>query len=322
MDALSEVLRAARLTGGVFVRGDFSEPWRMATSVDAADCSRYLGAADHIVLYHYVAAGTLRVEMADAPPQVFHPGQVAILPRNDPHILGGQQPAETVRSVDVAQIPGPGELMVIDHGGGGAETRIVCGFLGGRALAGDPLLTALPALLRFDCATARSGPLVRASLDLAADEIASGRPGVDALLARLSELLFVEAVRAYVEALPADAGGWLGALKDRSVSRALALIHGQPERAWTVDLLGRETGVSRSALAERFVRFIGEPPAAYLVRHRLELAARALARGDAPLVEIAAAVGYGSEAALSRAFKRAYGVPPSVWRRNPLAGPD
>ncbi|MDH3738587.1 MAG: AraC family transcriptional regulator [Alphaproteobacteria bacterium] len=315
MDALSEVLRAARLSGGVFLRGEFSEPWCLASAVNASDCSRYLGPADHLVLYHYIAEGVLTIAFTDEAPQTFHPGQVAILPRNDPHTLGGRQPAGPVSALDVARIPKPGDLMVIDHGGGGEPTRIICGFLGGRALADDPLLSSLPKLLRFDCSTVRSGELVRTSLEFAAEEVAAGRAGSDAMLARLSELLFVEAVRNYVEALPDDADGWLGALKDRAVGQALAAIHANPEQPWTVDLLGREAGMSRSALAERFVRYVGHPPAEYLAQHRMRLAARELARGNAPLVEIAEAVGYGSEAAFSRAFKRAYGVAPSVWRR-------
>ena len=137
------------------------------------------------------------------------------------------------------------------------------------------------------------------------------------MLARLSELLFVEAVRNHVEALPDDVGGWLAALKDPGLSRAVAALHAHPEKPWTVEMLGREAGMSRSALAERFNRLIGQPPADYLAEHRMRLAARELANGNAPLIEIAEAIGYGSEAAFSRAFKRAFGVPPSVWRRQP-----
>jgi len=316
LDALSEILRSARLSGGVFLRGQFSEPWRLSSALEAGDCSRHLGPADHLVLYHCVTEGALTVEIDGEAPQVFRPGQVAILPRNDPHRLSGSDGAEAVSALDVARIPKPGDLMEIIYGGGGAATQIVCGFLGGPSLSDDPLLSSLPKLLTFDCAKARSGALVRASLEFAADEVSVGRPGAEAMLARLSELLFIEAVRSYVEALPDTAGGWLAALKDKALSRALAALHANPERQWTVDRLGREAGMSRSALADKFARLIGCAPAAYLTQHRMRLAARELLVTQAPLVSIAEAVGYGSEAAFSRAFKRTFGVSPSAWRRD------
>ena len=312
---MSEVLRSARLSGGVFLRGDFTEPWCLSSAVTAGDCRRYLGPADHLVLYHYVIEGALTITTATEPPVVFRPGQVAILPRNDSHTMSGSEPTAPISALDAARIPGPDDLMLIEHGGGGAATRIVCGFLGGPALAGDPLLAALPELLIYDCATARSGAVVRTSLEYAADEVADARPGSDAMLARLSELLFVEAVRNHIETMPDGAEGWIGALKDKAVSRALAVMHANPEQSWTVESLASEAAMSRSALAGRFAQFIGCPPVEYLTRHRMQLAARELVAGSSPLIEIAQAVGYGSEAAFSRAFKRAYGVSPSVWRQ-------
>ncbi len=315
LDALSEVLRAQRLSGGVFLQGHFTEPWCLASAVQAHDFKAHIGPADHLVLYHFVTEGALQVEIAGEASKTFLPGQAAILPRNDPHRLSGSGRAEAVSALDVARVPGPSKLMVIEHGGGGPTTRIVCGFLGGLALFDDPLMSSLPKLLLYDSRKERAGALVQASLQLAQDELASGRAGSEAMLGRLSELLFVEAVRSHVEALPEAAGGWLAALKDAGISRAITAMHAHPQEPWTVTLLAREAGMSRSAFAERFVRLIGAPPADYLARHRMRLAARQLALGSASLIDIAESVGYGSEAAFSRAFKRCFGAAPSTWRR-------
>lgn len=320
MDPLSEILRSARLSGGVFLRGEFTEPWCLASAINASDCTDYLGPADHLVLYHYVVEGELTVDLAGPTVASFLPGQAAILPRNDPHRLSGRRAAEAVSALDVARIPKPGELMVIEHGGGGDGTRIVCGFLGGKGLAGDPLLSALPPLMVYDSSTARSGGFVRESLEFAAREVADGRLGSDAMLARISEMLFVEAVRSYVDALPPEADGWIKALRDRSLSRALALIHRYPEKPWTVETLGRAVGASRSTLADKFTRYFDTAPVEYLTQHRMRLAARKLMTDAAPIVVIAASVGYGSEAAFSRAFKRHFNASPSAWRDNAAEG--
>ncbi len=316
MDALSEVLRAARLSGGVFLRGAFSEPWRLSSALDVTNCRQYLGvAADHLVLYHYVTEGEMMVDVGGGSVSVFRPGEAAILPRNDFHVLSGKEPAEAVSALDVSRIPQPGDLMRIDYGGGGTPTRIICGFLGGVALAEDPLLSALPPLMRFDSTTARSGDLVRTSLAFAADEIESGRPGAGAMLARISEMLFTEAVCCHMAELSDGATGWLAAARDRGVGRALAALHAHSERAWTVDDLACEAGLSRTVLGERFGRFLGVPPMEYLTNWRLQLAARQLATSDAPVLAVAEAVGYGSEAAFSRAFKRQHDLSPTAWRR-------
>jgi len=314
VDALSEILRDARLTGGVFMSGIFSEPWCLATQVAAGDCSPHLGATDHLVLFHYVVEGLMVIELADGTRHEFLPEQAAIFPHNDDHTLAGREPAELPEPFDESDVPAPGELMRIETGGGGAETRIICGFLGGRLLASDPLFALLPPMLRFDCDHERSGPLVKMSFELAAGELSDGRPGADAMLARLSELLFVEAVRSYVESSAEDSTGLIGALRDRSLSKAVALMHRAPDQVWSVNDLARHAAISKSGLADRFKQYLDCTPMDYLTRHRMRLAARALETTDASLLEIAGSVGYGSEAALSRAFKRCLGVSPSAWR--------
>jgi AraC-like DNA-binding protein len=183
-------------------------------------------------------------------------------------------------------------------------------------LAGNPLAESLPALLRFDTRQGSAAAWMKSSLEFAADEIAAHRAGSEAVLARLSELLFVETLRRYVEELPEERTGWLAGLKDPFVSRALSLLHRRVAHEWTVDDLGREVGLSRSALADRFTRLIGEPPIRYLARWRLQVAAHQLRSTDTPLARIAEQVGYESEAAFNRAFKRSFGVPPATWRRS------
>jgi AraC-like DNA-binding protein len=204
---------------------------------------------------------------------------------------------------------------MIRHGGGGEHTRVVCGFLGCDRLEGSLLVDALPPVLRFDTRRGSASAWVKSSLEFAAHEVAARRAGSGTVLAKLSELLFVEALRYYVESLPQEQTGWLAGLKDPFVSRALGLLHKSVAREWTVDDLGREVGLSRSVLADRFTRLIGEPPMRYLARWRIQVAAHELRNSDTPLARIAEQVGYDSEAAFNRAFKRSLGVPPAAWRR-------
>ncbi len=314
MDALSEILRSARLSSGIFLRGEFSEPFRLTSRLNATDCSPHLGPADHLILFHFVLEGRLSVEVDGGDRAEFVAGEAVILPRNDPHRLRGQGEAAAVLAQDVLRIPGPGELMVIEHGGGGAPTRIICGFLGGKGLGDDPLLRALPAMFKYDSAIAHCGALVATTLDAADREVRHGRAGSQAILARISELLFVEAVRHQLENMSSDSDGWLGALRDIPVSKALAVMYRAPHENWTVERLGEVVGASRSNLSARFVRYLGHGPGECLTKVRMQLAARDLLLGHENIAEIAERVGYGSEAAFSRAFKREQGMAPSAWR--------
>jgi AraC-like DNA-binding protein len=239
-----------------------------------------------------------------------------ILPRNDSHVMGSRLDLPPVATGQLIQIPTDDSLAVISHGGGGEPTHIVCGFLGCDRLDGNPLAEALPPLLKFDTRHGAAGAWIRSTLEFAASEVASRRSGSEAVLAKMSELLFVEAVRSYVETLSDEQTGWLAGLKDPFVSRALSLLHGRVAQPWTVDDLGREVGMSRSALADRFARLIGEPPMRYLARWRIQVAAQELRNSDAPLARIAEQVGYESESAFNRAFKQGFGVPPATWRKN------
>ena len=316
MDALSDVLRVAHLTGGVFLRAEFSAPWCMATSVSPELCRPLLGSASHLIPYHYVVEGVLHVRVEGERAFVLGPGEVVLFPRNDPHLLGSDLDVPPVSNRDILQPPRDGGLFSIRHGGKGARARLVCGFLGGDGAHGNPVISALPAAIRLNIEEGGGADWVRSTFRYAADELAAGRPGSDAVLAKLSELLFVEAVRRYAETLPEGQTGWLAGLRDPHVGRALGLVHGDLRRSWTVDELGREVGLSRSALAERFGELIGAPPMHYLAQWRMQVAARELRDTSASLAEVAEAVGYESEAAFSRAFKKAFGTAPATWRRS------
>jgi AraC-like DNA-binding protein len=318
MDALSDVLRVVRLKGGVFLHAEFTAPWCIQSQIAPEDCSVLLGEVEHVVLYHYVVEGRLRAQILNGQPVEIEAGEAVILPHNDAHLLGSHLDLPPVPGREIVRTPPEGGLWAIRHGGGGETTRVVCGYLGCDRLENNLLAGVLPPLLRFDTRRGRAAAWVRSSLEFAADEIAARRAGSEMVLAKLSELLFVEALRQFVESLPPEQSGWLAGLKDPFVSRALALLHNGVAREWTVDDLGREVGLSRSALADRFTRLIGEPPMRYLARWRIQLAAHQLRSSDTPLARIATQVGYESEAAFNRAFKRSLGVPPAAWRKNVL----
>jgi AraC-like DNA-binding protein len=315
MDALSDVLRVVRLKGGVFLRAEFTAPWCLVSRLSREDCGKLLEGAEHLVMYHYVVEGRLIAQIRNMPPVTIEAGEVVILPHNHEHLLGSDLSLPPVPARDVVGIKTADGMLAIRHGGGGEPTRVVCGFLGCDKLDANPLASSLPPLLRYDTRHGNAAPWIRSSLEFAAHEIATRRAGSETVLAKLSELLFVEALRHHVERLPEEQTGWLAGLKDTFVSRALSLLHERVAQPWTVDDLGREVGLSRSALADRFTRLIGEPPMRYLARWRTQVAAHQLRSTDAPLARIAEQVGYESEAAFNRAFKRSYGVPPATWRK-------
>lgn len=314
MDALSDVLRVVRLKGGVFLHAEFTDPWCLHSQVRPEDCGALLQGAEHLVLYHYVVEGRMCAQIEGGVPHVMEAGEVIIFPHNHGHLLGSDLKLPPVPSRSVVSASESG-LLTIRHGGGGAPTRIVCGFLGCDRLEGNPLASALPPVLRLDTREGSAAGWIRSSLQFAADELGARRAGSETVLAKISELLFVDAIRRYVETLEPERAGWLAGLKDPFVSRTLALLHARLAQDWTVEDLGREVGLSRSALTDRFTRLIGEPPMRYLARWRIQAAAHRLRNSQLPMARIAEEVGYESEAAFNRAFKRSFGVPPATWRR-------
>jgi len=318
MDALSDVLRVSHLTGGVFLHAEFFAPWCVASRVAPEHCGPVIGSASHLIIFHYIAEGglQLRVDGYGDDPMSLAAGEVVLLPRNDLHVMGSDLRVPPVLASDLLQPPKNGGLFSIHHGGEGARTRMVCGFLGCDSAEGNPVISTLPPALKFRIEEGAAADWMHSTFRYAADEVAAGRPGSETVLAKLSELLFVEAVRRYAESLPEGQTGWLAGLRDNHVARALALIHREVARNWTVDELGHEVGLSRSALAERFTRLIGTPPMQYVAGWRMQVAAQKLLNTSASLAQIADVVGYESEAAFSRAFKKAVGVAPATWRRS------
>ena len=318
MDALSDVLRAAHLTGGVFLHAEFFAPWCIAAQVGPEHCAPALGRASHLIMYHYVVEGELRVRVASEVGEdlVIEAGEIVMLPHNDLHLMGSDLSLPPVAGSDVIHPPKDGGLFSIHHGGTGRRTRMVCGFLGCDSAEGNPMISTLPPLLKLNVEQGGGAEWIRSTFQYAAEEVSIGRPGSETVLAKLSELLFVETVRRYAESLPERQTGWFAGLRDPYVARALALLHRDIAQRWTVDDLVREVGLSRSALADRFIRLIGVPPMHYLANWRMQVATQQLRNTSMSLAQVAEMVGYESEAAFSRAFKKAIGVAPATWRRS------
>jgi AraC-like DNA-binding protein len=315
MDALSDVLRAAQLSGGVFLEAELTAPWCVSVNVTTEFCAPFLGPTAHLIPYHYVVEGELHAVVDGSEPQRLGSGELVLLPRNDGHLMGSDLSLTPVRAADIIVPSSSGELASIHHGGGGAPTRMICGFLGYDSVQGNPVVASLPTAMILKVEEMGPAEWIRSTFQYAAQEVASGRPGSATVLAKLSDLLFVEAVRRHVEDLPADQTGWLAGLRDPMVARTLALMHGDIARAWSVEELGRTAGMSRSALADRFSRLIGMAPMHYLAHWRMQMAAQKLRGTNASLAQVAELVGYDSEAAFSRAFKKAFGTSPAIWRR-------
>ena len=317
MDALSDVLRVAHLTGGVFLRAEFFAPWCISSRLTPEHCSPVLGPASHMMIFHYVAEGEVHIQIeGEQDEDLIETGEVVLLPRNNMHLIGSDLSLPAVPGKEVIRPPRDGGLFSIHHGGTGSCTRMVCGFLGCASTEGNPVISSLPPLLRVKLEQGGAAEWIRSTFQYAAEEVSAGRPGSETVLAKVSELLFVEAVRRYAEELPDGRTGWFSGLRDPHVARALALLHRDITRRWTVDELGREVGMSRSALADRFIRLIGVPPMHYLAGWRMQVATGKLRDTSDSLAQVAETVGYDSEAAFSRAFKKAFGTAPATWRRS------
>jgi AraC family transcriptional regulator, alkane utilization regulator len=317
MDALSDVLRVARLSGGVFLHAEFTAPWCINAQANPALGFHFMNPTSHIIPYHYVAEGELVVRLADPNSEAIFlgPGEVVLFPHNQLHLMGSELSNSPIAVSDVIRPPKNGGLYSINYGGGGKPVRLVCGFLGIESAESNPVLLALPQVMVLNVAEGSGSEWVRSTFQFAANEVMEGRPGSETVLAKLSELLFIEAVRRYIETLPEGRTSWLAALRDPYVARALALFHGYVARPWTLNMLAQEIGLSRSAMAVRFANLVGMAPIQYLTHWRMQVASQELRNSSAPLTQIAAAVGYNSEAAFSRAFKNTFNTSPASWRR-------
>lgn len=315
MDALSEVLKVLRLTSAVFFNAHFTAPWGvLSTSVEtvapllAPDC-------DRVVIYHLVTEGRATVQVDGYGPASLQAGDIVVFPHGHGHILSNGNPPELLDAAASLSDSLSKPLAVVRGGGGGEATRFVCGYFGCARHSGQHVLASLPAVLTVHLGGNAEGDWLERSIRYSVAAASARGPGQLALVSKLSEALFVETLRRYMEALPAGGRGWLAGARDPLVGRALALIHRNPAQCRTLAALASATGASRSVLSERFTQVLGEPPIAYLTRWRLQLGAQLLETTTRSVLDVACEVGYQSEAAFSRAFRREFGVPPGRFRR-------
>jgi AraC family transcriptional regulator, alkane utilization regulator len=315
LDALSDVLRIVRLTGAVFMDAEFTEPWCIGEPSGVEMCIEHMPHAQHVVIYHLVAAGRCEVAVPGAPAVLARAGDLIVIPGGESHSLGSDLARKPVPGAPLVVQRGPDDVPEVRYGGGGAATRMVCGYLACDSSLFDTVLAALPRVMLVNMREGPGAQWLTSSIRFSIEESAAQRAGAGTVLAKLSELMFVEAIRRHIESLPPEQTGWLAGLRDRFVGKALALIHSKPAHDWTVEALAGSVGLSRSALAERFTSLVGQPPMQYLTHWRLQLAANLLRAGSRPVAAIAAEVGYDSESAFNRAFKREMGAAPATWRK-------
>ena len=319
-DTLSDVLQAVRLQGAIFFDVDAHAPW-VAEAPRARDIApKVMPRAEHVIEYHVVTGGSCWASIvgdSGVPPVRLSAGDVVAFPQGDAHVLSSARGMRGTLDLSPYDAPaGAAQLpLMLNLDGGGEGAQIVCGFLGCDVRPFNPLLQSLPRMLHVRGEQGSDAGPTEAFMRFALLETREQRAGAASILSRLGEVLFAELVRRYIETLPEENRGWLGGLRDRHVGGALALLHAQSGRNWTLDDLAREAGLSRSALTARFSNYIGMAPMQYLQRWRLQLAASQLADGEASIGDIAARAGYESEAAFNRAFRKAVGMPPAAWRR-------
>lgn len=317
MDALSEILRVIKLDSAIYFNAEFSEPWCL-TSPESCTLSPVLAqGAGHVIIYHLLCEGRAYAELQGGGERVaLSAGDLITFPHGHGHMLGSGPP---VTPIDAgAALPRVLEkgLELLRFGGGGASSRFICGFLACDPLLSQAFLGGLPPLIKINIRDDPSGQWLENSLMFSVTEAANREAGASAMLTKLSEVVFAETLRRYVRGLPEGQTGWLAGARDAEVGKALTLLHHRPAHPWTVAELAREAGASRTVLSERFRHFVGETPMAYLTRWRLRLGARALTGTSHSMAQIASDVGYESEAAFNRAFKREYGLPPARYRKD------
>jgi AraC-like DNA-binding protein len=325
-DTLSDVLRGVRLRGAVFFNVSCCGEWAAEAPAAKQIAPLLMPGVEHVIEYHAVAQGNCWAAIPGGTSVQLSAGDVVMFPRGDAHVVSSTQGLRGIADFSWFPSGAIGRLPLrISYKGANirqteladpdpaADAMIVCGFLGCDTQPFNPLIAALPPLLHLRAGTGNAW--VADFTRQAAAESHAQRPGGEAMLARMSEMMFVDAVRRYADELPSQSEGWLAGLRDRFVGRALALMHEQPAQHWTIDELGRYVGLSRSALHERFAALIGVPPMQYLAQWRMQAAARLLLETRSTVASIAVEVGYDSEAAFARAFKRAVGKPPAAWRR-------
>ena len=315
MDAVSEVLSRVTLNGALYFTAEFSAPWGLTAPAAKVMTSKLAPGAPHLVLYHLVVEGGAYVEMTGGQSLTLVPGDVVVFPHGDPHSMSNEKttrppfPNYGITAKILAR-----DLSPLRAGGGGAISKLVCGYMTCDPHPSRPILDGLPSVFKVNVRTDAAGHWLESSILHLVDEAASGGVGSNALLTKLSEALFVDTLRRYIDGLPEQQSGWLAGSRDPIVGKSLALLHSRFAHPWTIAALAEQVGISRSALVERFSRYLSEPPMTYLTRWRLHQAAESLRKTSRGLAELASEVGYESEAAFNRAFKKEFGKSPGRYR--------
>jgi AraC-like DNA-binding protein len=321
MDAFSELLSGLKLSGALFFNAEFSAPWGVDSPGSAVLAPVLAPGARQLVIYHFVVEGRGSAGIPGGPSVALESGDVVVFPHGHRHLLAnGAQAEDPEQALEAIKKIKARDLTRLRVGGGGESTRIICGFMACDPYLGRPILEGLPAVFKVNIRSDRSGAWLENAILHLVDEAGSAATGSEALLAKLSEALFVDTLRRFIAGLPVNETGWLAGARDEIVGRSLGLLHGRVSHPWTLAELASEVGVSRSALVERFTKYLSEPPMTYLTRWRLQLAARALAGTPKGVAEIASSIGYESEPAFHRAFKREFGVTPGRYRREQRHG--
>lgn len=315
MDALSETLRVVRLVGAIFIQAKFTAPWCYQSPRADTAAPLLEPGAERMVIFHLITEGECYVDMGDGIPVRLIAGDAVIFPQGDAHLMTsapGLPPARGGARLDEIFSKRP---RLLAYGGGGAVTRLVCGYLACEERLAQLLLAGLPKLVRVNVRGSNAGVWLEASVRYALTEARSPRPGGEGVLAKLAEVLFIEVLRLYMNEQHEGRTGWLAGVGDRIVGAALSALHKKPAYEWTLEELARVASTSRSVLAERFQQMVGSSPMQYLTQWRMLLAANLLSRSNAPLARIAEDVGYQTDTAFIRAFRREFGTPPATWRR-------
>lgn len=316
MDVLSEILSAVRLEGALFFNAEFTAPWCLSSS-GAAGVRPFLPSKDaHIIVFHFLTEGRAYAELPGGRQVQLEKGDIVVFPRGDSHFLGNGSPRKPVDSFSTFAENLKDGLKVVRYGGGGEVTRFVCGFMACNPVICNILLKGLPRILRVPVAEGPSGQWIENSIRFSVDGwSAESSAGRSIVVGKLSEVLFVETLRRYIAMMPPGETGWFAGLRDPSLAKALSAMHRNPAKQWTVEELAKEAGLSRTRLAERFTRFLNMSPISYLTEWRMMLGAESLRTTHKSIAEIALDVGYNSEAAFNRAFKRKYNAPPAQYRQ-------
>jgi AraC-like DNA-binding protein len=305
VDPLGEALHLLRMSGIFYTRSEFSAPWGLA-----------LPAMQDCLMFHVVTSGRCWLDVGGAEQRVLQPGDLALVPHGKGHQLTSEPGTPTGQLFDLPREQISERYEVLRHGGGGAATSMICGAVRFAHPAAQHLVQFLPSTIIIDAWSSPQMEWMQSTLRLMAAEAKELRPGGETVITRLADILVIQAIRSWMATDPTAQSGWLGALQDKQIGRALLLIHRNAGQAWTIASLAAEIGMSRSAFAARFTELVGEPVMHYITGWRMRVALMWLKEDNAPLGDIALRLGYQSEAAFSRAFKRFLGMPPGSVRRN------